>query len=77
MGLQPNPNFGVFTLDIQSDSSTGTIEVYNSLGIPVMQDTFTSNDITKSYNLSNLAPGMYLFKITSAGNVKTLRMVKG
>ena len=77
VGLQPNPNFGIFTLDIQSDSSSGTIQVYNNLGVSILEDIFTGDDTTKSYDLSSLTPGMYLFKITSGSNVTTLRMVKG
>jgi hypothetical protein len=76
--VQPNPNKGVFTLNVNTtDVKELNIEVMNTQG----QVVFTKNNfdnitnVNEKIDLSNNAKGIYFIKVTSDKGVKTHKVI--
>jgi hypothetical protein len=59
----PNPNTGIFTLEVQDAKSNLTIAVMNMMGEVVRYET--PNDLSGSYrfDVSDMAAGVYLIQV--------------
>lgn len=64
--LYPNPSTGLFQLQMANPAGSTEIQVYNLLGEQVDQSVINQTNTT--LNLTNLAPGIYLYKITTETN---------
>jgi hypothetical protein len=63
-GIYPNPVFQSDLLKIKIDRPY-TLQVYTSTGQHVGEKHLVQSDYTFSFNVTNLAPGLYFFKFTS------------
>ena len=61
--VYPNPSTGVFTMQLSGTSRQSTVEVYNMVGEKVYSQLTTLNS-QFSIDLSNQAPGIYLYRVT-------------
>jgi hypothetical protein len=74
--LYPNPNNGSFTL---AGKVTGTdrilLDIINSIGQVVHTETITANtgELNKELQLSNIANGIYLLRLTIDGETTAIR----
>ena len=68
----PNPVKDVLALAYSSNIDS--VAVYNMLGQNVMAQQF--NAFEANLDMSNLAEGTYLLKVTSGGNTKTIKIIK-
>jgi hypothetical protein len=68
----PNPVVNVLT--VSYTQSISSVEVYNVLGQQVMVKTVNQNEA--QLDMSQLASGTYMVKITSADAAKTIKVVK-
>lgn len=64
----PNPTTGIVTLTLEQKMTTFSVEVFNELGQEVHNEKFDgcAQGASKTINLSQLAKGVYLIKITSS-----------
>lgn len=76
--LYPNPNSGIFTLDMSSmPNITGSYTVYDITGKAIRKkdiDTSASTDVT--IDISEFASGTYLINIKAGGNEISKQFVK-
>lgn len=65
--LYPNPNNGVFTIQLNSIQSIANsqIEIYNLLGEKIYTETLRQAQGDNTINLSDQPSGIYLYRITS------------
>ncbi|MES2410503.1 MAG: T9SS type A sorting domain-containing protein [Bacteroidota bacterium] len=68
----PNPVKN--TLNLSYNKEISDVEVFNLLGQKVLSSNVNSNDV--QVNMSNLANGPYMVKVTSNNQVKTLKVIK-
>lgn len=70
IAIYPNPNNGQFTISIghpELVSGSQTIEIYNSLGQLVYNETLNQVQSDNHINITNPCGGVYLYRIISAG----------
>jgi subtilisin-like proprotein convertase family protein len=74
--LYPNPNKGNFTIQFQSESTTGVkVLVHDVLGKIVYDKTFDSTgDFNQNIQLANASSGIYLVTVID-GNKKTVKKI--
>jgi serine protease len=80
INIYPNPSNGLFNLQFLQDySSTNiTIDVYNTLGSKVYEETLTNyNSHFHSIDLSSLAIGLYIVQINILGSIINMKITKG
>jgi hypothetical protein len=79
LSLYPNPVSGdVVTVNMNAASSAAVnVAIYNTLGQQVINKSFDQvNQSITIDNLSNLAKGMYLIRITNGDQQSTLKFIK-
>lgn len=78
LNVYPNPNTGIFTLELNSSSDIdGNISVMSIDGKLVYSDIIFGNGlITKSINISDLANGIYYLRLETKTAVKTYKVLK-
>jgi Secretion system C-terminal sorting domain len=69
----PNPNNGIFNIQLTNSGSIGDASVYNNLGQAVYQSKIT--DRRSSIDLSSQPKGIYFIKVQSADRVYTEKVV--
>ncbi len=74
ISIYPNPSKSIFYLN-NKNMSGGMIEVFNILGVKIMQQAFTSNSISE-LNLENQASQLFLVKIISDGTIISKGIIK-
>jgi hypothetical protein len=71
----PNPNNGVFTIDLTGALQNSVIEIYSALGVLVKKQTAISDK--NSVNLMNEANGLYFIYVISGDKaIKVSKIVK-
>jgi hypothetical protein len=70
--LYPNPNPGNFTLEF-TDDVTREIEITDALGRTIMPSTKIERQ--KTFNLNELATGVYILRINQNNEVRSLKFV--
>ena len=77
--IYPNPNKGIFTLEININSNftkTYHLEVINSLGKLIHQENITFNSTYKNQmNFKDLSKGFYFFRLSNEDTVLFKRFV--
>jgi hypothetical protein len=68
----PNPVQNV--LNLSYNKSISNVKVFNLLGQEVMTNAINANQ--SQINMSHLASGTYLVKVTADSQVKTIKVVK-
>ncbi len=68
--IYPNPNNGLFTLEINNTENNFTVEVSDICGQVIMKENIrnSSNRFIKNIDLSDYTKGVYFVKITGANN---------
>lgn len=69
----PNPNNGIFNIDIQNFSENTTIEIYNGLGKLIEKSILTKN--TKEINISNQPNGAYFIYLKNDNHVEYQKII--
>jgi hypothetical protein len=65
--VYPNPNKGVFNVEVNTNGEKGQIEVYNLLGEKVYVKALNSG--INQLNMSNDSVGVYIYKVTTEGGM--------
>lgn len=76
ISITPNPSNGLYKIDFQNAvAPSNTIEVYNLLGQKIYENTI---NITNTYllDLTNIASGSYLLKISNKEEVISKKLIK-
>ncbi len=74
--VYPNPSNGLVTIDLKGAlAQNAKIEVYNSLGQNVINQTYTQASGKFEINLTDYAKGVYSIKLTVEGQVVNKRVV--
>jgi hypothetical protein len=76
--LDPNPGTGRFTLEMNGEPQKELeVALYNALGQRLRSETvdFSSGNLTKVLDYSNLPSAGYTLRITGAGASKNVRLV--
>jgi hypothetical protein len=68
----PNPVKNV--LNLSYNQAISNVEVFNLLGQKVSSDKFNANEA--QVDMSHLSSGAYMVKVTSEGQVKTIKVIK-
>lgn len=78
LNVYPNPNTGIFTLELSTSSDVDGILYITSIdGKLIYNDKISGNGlITKSINISDLADGIYYLRIETKSAVKTYKVLK-
>jgi hypothetical protein len=71
--VYPNPNTGLFTIEL-NNGSVKTIEVMDLTGRIVLTNTSSNDKI--DFNISNLANGVYYVRVQSNNSVEVIKIVK-
>lgn len=77
ISIAPNPVFDDIVLNLSNDiSNEGFIEIYNSAGMLVMQETIQPGLMQVSFSAKKLAAGFYVMKVQSGRDIKTQKFIK-
>ncbi|MCD6112859.1 MAG: Omp28-related outer membrane protein [Bacteroidales bacterium] len=77
INLFPNPNTGLFTINLNSDFNKNlNLKIYNSLGIIVFEQSniVLKGKYSKNMNLNNLPNGVYFLNIYNE-NINTIKKI--
>jgi hypothetical protein len=74
VSVYPNPNNGMFTVNIPDFNSTTTITVVNVIGETVLKQNVTSEKT--QINLNDLSNGIYLVKIDNNQTTQIYKIIK-
>ncbi|KXK46777.1 MAG: T9SS type A sorting domain-containing protein [Bacteroidetes bacterium] len=72
----PNPNNGVFTLQFNVMSISGTLEIYDVMGRLVYKDYVAAWSQFKKVDVSNMPKGIYFCKIIRKEKSENVKVVK-
>jgi hypothetical protein len=74
--VYPNPVSSLLHVDLPDlpQGKTGTLEVYSSMGNPVMSPKPLGQ--TQSIDLSNVAPGLYMVRVTAGKHTVVSKILK-
>ena len=72
----PNPSNGEFWMNINNATSNGVIEIYNLNGQQIINESCIPEEgqFTRIFGLNDLAPGLYLIRVSTNDNVVTERI---
>jgi len=78
MSVYPNPNSGIFTIELNTNESlNGSLSITSVDGRLVYTELITGNGIiTKSINIAHLAEGIYYLKVETKDAVRTYKVLK-
>ncbi len=65
INLYPNPVADILYIDVQNNTETLPVKIFNSIGTLVYQDTLEKNELLKTVNTSTLNTGIYYITIGS------------
>lgn len=72
--ILPNPSRDYLTVKLPNEISDGSVEIFDFLGRSVM--TSKINKIENRLNLTNLAVGMYIIRLTSEGKSGVKKIIR-
>jgi hypothetical protein len=75
VNVYPNPNNGVFSVDLSESLGTGTIEVFDALGKKIQTLTILSGTSHYKLDLSKYGKSMYMLNITSNGKKASRKLI--
>ncbi|MCK5847162.1 MAG: M4 family metallopeptidase [Bacteroidales bacterium] len=74
--IYPNPNNGIFSIEINADKKYKEMEIYNSIGLLVYNSTISIGKSIVEIDISNMSPGMYLINLKSSDTNTSLKFIK-
>jgi hypothetical protein len=77
VSIFPNPNAGVFEVQLTGFEKEATIQISNITGqvIATEKVALTANITSRTFNLHGLAKGIYLLKVTSGNNLTYRKVI--
>lgn len=72
--LYPNPNFGVFYVDVNSDIKKCNVVVYNAMGKVILSKTIENQQKTL-IDISGVAKGVYIVKVSTNKHSLTRKFI--
>jgi len=76
ISIRPNPTNGIFTLCFDGVQSNRNIEVFDLQGKLLLNKHASMENKTIAFDISEFETGMYLIKISSKNEVKSVRLIK-
>ena len=73
--IYPNPSDGIYYFNLTEEDSDTQIIIFNLLGEQVFSSLLLGKQENK-IDLSNLAKGCYLVKLSNSGNISTQKLIK-
>jgi hypothetical protein len=73
--LFPNPTTGQVNLEFLKPGQQGVIEIFNSLGVKIMEEEFSGNQV-RQFDLSSQPDGMYVMQVRNGETIRNMRFVK-
>ena len=73
--VYPNPNNGSFILEIDNNHNEIFAEIINMQGQIVFAKTISKYSESVEFNDLTISSGMYLLKLSSGENLKTIKMI--
>ncbi len=73
--LYPNPNKGIFTLELSGVTSPLDMQVLNMSGQLVASQRINPDRVVDQFDFSNLAPGVYYLRLTNNSMTKTQKLI--
>jgi len=74
--LYPNPNHGIFTIDLVEDNAEAqehSISIINLMGQTIYGGTIDSGELSKVIDMSSNSPGTYIITLTMGHNIVTAK----
>lgn len=77
--LYPNPNNGIFTIDLADTGKNDRSEIHiiSSSGKSVYRGSMLQEELIKHFDLSNLSSGLYIMILSKNGRIVTKKFLKG
>lgn len=77
ISIHPNPNYGVFQLEIPGLNSVLTIEIVTSTGVVIHRETLNTYGLPISYSLhlDNIEPAVHFLRINGDGGILVKKLV--
>lgn len=72
--LYPNPTTGIINLTFPEGVENATLTVFNNLGQLMVQQSIFKD--VPSFSVEGFVPGIYLYRLESAGQVKSGKLIK-
>ncbi|MEM6723744.1 MAG: T9SS type A sorting domain-containing protein [Bacteroidota bacterium] len=77
ISINPNPVLSDVILNLTDGmNNEGLIEVFNSAGMLMMQESIPAGLMEYSFDVHALAPGFYVLKVQSGNDIKTQKFIK-
>lgn len=76
--IYPNPTSGIFTLEFEfpADSGNYNIFVFTATGKKILEERLSGNEITRQFDISHLASGMYVILIEGKSIHTSRKIIK-
>ena len=75
--VYPNQNNGNFTLKLRLETTSAIqVDVFNLMGQLIELDSFVAKEVNKQYELNKILPGMYLVRVKTGRDQKTVKFTK-
>ncbi len=75
ISIYPNPNAGIFNLEINSDVKEFSFELTNMKGQVIYNKIVKSSNYKEVIDISDLEKGIYYIKVINANSVKTEKLI--
>ena len=75
ISVYPNPNAGVFTLEINGPKEDFNLEIMNVNGQLIQSEQINTDKFSKQYDLSNLSGGIYYIRLINEDMTKTQKLI--
>ncbi|MCD8539672.1 MAG: T9SS type A sorting domain-containing protein, partial [Leadbetterella sp.] len=77
ISVWPNPVVNeVLKISVESEAEGGELHLVDFTGNTIRKKTFTGHQVSHEINMRQALPGIYILRVSSAGKVRTLRVVK-
>ena len=76
IGIRPNPTNGIFTLYFDGYATERNIEIFDLQGKRLANKLSSKENKTIGFDISEFETGMYLIKVSSENEVKSMRLIK-
>ncbi|MFW6019117.1 MAG: T9SS type A sorting domain-containing protein, partial [Bacteroidales bacterium] len=75
ISVYPNPNAGIFTLEINGPKEDFNLEIMNVKGQLIQSEQINANEFSKQYDFSNLSGGIYYIRLINEDMTKTQKLI--
>lgn len=75
INLYPNPNNGIFTLEVNGPNADFNLEIMSVNGQLIRSEYINADKFSKQYDLSNLAKGVYYIRLYNDDMTQTQKLI--